>query len=357
MKLEDFKLFELRDIVRKYNKNVKLPGFSSMKKAELISALRSHKRLEVKEGGEKVIINIRPLKNITKIIKPKKDDNKKSKKTKDSEESDKPVPESTKDEGATDTAPKSAIDKRNDRLKFMRKKKAEKKAQMPGKKLKKITKEDIQDLGKEKAKQSKPKIPKIKITDAEPTTYKELDSKEKVEQFKLPKPSVKKIRVAPKKEEKIIKGKQARDAERDRIKKIISKKMMLPLSALRYIKRLDEAEEELERIEKIEKEEAEFEDKYLDGLIRGGPRSKQIEVIEKIFEEYGSRDKETQEGLLEELEKFRINVPKSKQARTDFFDDLSKLEQQLFKLQNSRMYNEFLLPVKKKKDEEKKDKE
>ena len=46
MKLEDFKLFELRDIVRKYNKNVKLPGFSSMKKAELISALRSHKRLE-----------------------------------------------------------------------------------------------------------------------------------------------------------------------------------------------------------------------------------------------------------------------------------------------------------------------
>ena len=49
--------------------------------------------------------------------------------------------------------------------------------------------------------------------------------------------------------------------------------MGLPVSALKSIKRLDQAQEELERIEKIEKEEAEFEEKYIDGLIRGGPFS------------------------------------------------------------------------------------
>ena len=167
MKLEDFKVFELKDLIRKYNKHVKIAGFSSMKKSELISALRNHPRLEIKEGEEKIQINIKPLKDIGKNIKnvDKKPKKKKAVK-KDSEKVSQPVEK----EGGGKPTPKSAADKRADRLAFMRKKKAEKKEQLPGTKLKKVTKEDIEDLGKEKPKKpakkikinKKPLMPKIK---------------------------------------------------------------------------------------------------------------------------------------------------------------------------------------------------
>ena len=121
MKLEDFKVFELKDIIRKYNKHVKIPGFSVMKKPELIAALRNHERLEIKEGGERVIINIKPLKN---IVEDSKDDDKKSKKDKKVKKSDKEVSESAEKEGGGKPSPKSPKDKRLERLAFMRKRKA-----------------------------------------------------------------------------------------------------------------------------------------------------------------------------------------------------------------------------------------
>lgn len=59
VKLEDYNLTELRKIASQYNKKVKLPAYSKLKKSELISLLRNHPQLEIIEGGEKLKISVK----------------------------------------------------------------------------------------------------------------------------------------------------------------------------------------------------------------------------------------------------------------------------------------------------------
>ena len=97
--------------------------------------------------------------------------------------------------------------------------------------------------------------------------------------------------------------------------------------------------------------------KFIEGILVGKNQEKQKEVLKKIFKEYGDSDKETQEGIIEELERYKAggskDLSKSKQARRDFFEDLIDAEQQLFRLQNPKLYNEFLISTKKQIEEEK----
>tara|TARA_R100001440_G_scaffold50685_1_gene70675 strand:- start:1538 stop:2110 length:573 start_codon:yes stop_codon:yes gene_type:complete len=101
--------------------------------------------------------------------------------------------------------------------------------------------------------------------------------------------------------------------------------------------------------------------KFIEGLIEGKNQEKQKEVLKKIFKEYGDSDKETQEGIREELDRYKAggtkDLTKSRQARRDFFEDLIDAEQQLFRLQNPKLYREFLEPTKKQLEKEKKEEE
>ena len=87
--------------------------------------------------------------------------------------------------------------------------------------------------------------------------------------------------------------------------------------------------------------------KFIEGLLVGENKKKQREILQKLFREYDSSDKETQEEIRKKLDRFRKNLSNSKQARRDFFIDLKQAEQQLFKLQNPKLYRDFILPTRK----------
>ena len=52
VKLEDYTATELKKLISRYNKEVKFPPYSKMKKSELISTLRTHPHLKIKEGDK-----------------------------------------------------------------------------------------------------------------------------------------------------------------------------------------------------------------------------------------------------------------------------------------------------------------
>ena len=58
VKLEDFSATEIRDLVRKYNKRVKIVGMSKLKKADLIKAIRQHPRITVVESDKGVKLEV-----------------------------------------------------------------------------------------------------------------------------------------------------------------------------------------------------------------------------------------------------------------------------------------------------------
>ena len=58
VKLEDFSATEIRDLVRKYNKRVKIVGMSKLKKADLIKAIRQHPRITVIENDKGVKLKV-----------------------------------------------------------------------------------------------------------------------------------------------------------------------------------------------------------------------------------------------------------------------------------------------------------
>ena len=62
VKLEDYNVKELKSIISKYNKKVKFPSYSKMKRTELISLIRDHKGLKVIESDD-------PKKGIKIIVK------------------------------------------------------------------------------------------------------------------------------------------------------------------------------------------------------------------------------------------------------------------------------------------------
>lgn len=82
VKLEDFNTTEIRDLVRKYNKRVKIVGMSKLKKADLIKAIRQHPRITVIENDKGVKLKVSGEVSGTneKKIKIKKDEKPKSNK-------------------------------------------------------------------------------------------------------------------------------------------------------------------------------------------------------------------------------------------------------------------------------------
>lgn len=58
VKLEDFKVTEIRDLVRKYNKRVKIVGMSKLNKTDLIKAIRQHPRITVVESDKGVKLEV-----------------------------------------------------------------------------------------------------------------------------------------------------------------------------------------------------------------------------------------------------------------------------------------------------------
>ena len=80
VKLEDFNTTEIRDLVRKYNKRVKIVGMSKLKKADLIKAIRQHPRITVIENDKGVKLKVSGEVSGTneKKIKIKKDEKPKS---------------------------------------------------------------------------------------------------------------------------------------------------------------------------------------------------------------------------------------------------------------------------------------
>ncbi len=59
VKLEDFAVGEIRKMISKYNKQVKLGGYSKMKKEELIKFVRNHDNLKVVENEKGVNISVK----------------------------------------------------------------------------------------------------------------------------------------------------------------------------------------------------------------------------------------------------------------------------------------------------------
>lgn len=58
VKLEDFNTTEIRNLVRKYNNRVKIVGMSKLKKADLIKAIRQHPRITVVESEKGVKLKV-----------------------------------------------------------------------------------------------------------------------------------------------------------------------------------------------------------------------------------------------------------------------------------------------------------
>tara|TARA_R100000654_G_scaffold50368_1_gene76542 strand:- start:989 stop:1264 length:276 start_codon:yes stop_codon:yes gene_type:complete len=70
-KLEDFTKTQLLQFVRGFNKKVKISGYSKMKKDELIKKIRDHPQLILKEGGDKVTVDVKPFTDDMKDEKKK----------------------------------------------------------------------------------------------------------------------------------------------------------------------------------------------------------------------------------------------------------------------------------------------
>jgi hypothetical protein len=74
VKLEDFKVGEIKKMVSKYNKQVKIGPISKLNKADLIKHIREHPKLTVQESEKGVKISVKDEVNIgDKKIKVKKD--------------------------------------------------------------------------------------------------------------------------------------------------------------------------------------------------------------------------------------------------------------------------------------------
>ena len=174
-KLEDFKVAEIKKMISKYNKEVKITT-SGLKKADLIKKIREHPRLTVTESDKGVSIKVNSQATMGgKKIKIKKDE--------------KPAAEGTKPKAQLG---QSGIGKKRKRVEGPPKKKK------------------IIDVAVKKEK-PKPKVPTITITEADKPKKKVIKrggryitvkpKEHKADKMDIPKPKAK-IRIAPKKEEK-----------------------------------------------------------------------------------------------------------------------------------------------------------
>ncbi len=211
VRLEDFKVAEIKKMISKYNKEVKITT-SGLKKADLIKKIREHPRLTVTESDKGISIKVNSDTTMGgKKIKIKKD--KQSSKSKDDENIAEQVKEKPAAEGTKPKAQlgQSGIGKKRKRVEGPPKKKK------------------IIDVAVKKEK-PKPKVPTITITESEKPKKKVIKrggrfitvkpKEPKADLPPIPK-SKAKIRVAPKKEEKKDLEKDTNEFYLDKFNKLI----------------------------------------------------------------------------------------------------------------------------------------
>ncbi len=154
VKLEDFNTTEIRDLVRKYNKRVKIVGMSKLKKADLIKAIRQHPRITVIENDKGVKLKVSGEVSGTneKKIKIKKDEKPKSNKI---EKLDNEITNETKKISSMKASELNQLSKKYATFKDL--------VGLNNKKHKGIVKAIL----KRQKELKKPNVPKITITEAE----------------------------------------------------------------------------------------------------------------------------------------------------------------------------------------------
>jgi len=210
VKLEDFKVGEIKKMVSKYNKEVKITT-SGLKKADLIKKIREHPRLTVTESDKGVSIKVNSDTTMGgKKIKIKKD--KQSSKSKDDENIAEQVKEKPAAEGTKPKAQlgQSGIGKKRKRV------------EGPPKKKKVI------DVAVKKEK-PKPKVPTITVTEEEKPKKKVIKrggryitvkpKEPKADLPPIPKPKAK-IRVAPKKKKEKAEPAEKEEKKLPKFKKV-----------------------------------------------------------------------------------------------------------------------------------------
>ena len=184
VRLEDFKVGEIKKMISKYNKEVKITT-SGLKKADLIKKIREHPRLTVTENDKGVNIKVNSDTTMGgKKIKIKKDE--------------KPAAEDTKPD-AEETKPKAQLGESGIGKKRKREDKPKKK---------KVIDVYTEPNEKEEKPKPKPKVPTITVTEEEKPKKKVIKrggkfitvkpKEPKADLPPIPKPKAK-IRVAPKK--------------------------------------------------------------------------------------------------------------------------------------------------------------
>jgi len=225
VKLEDFKIAEIKKMISKYNKEVKITT-SGLKKADLIKKIREHPRLTVTESDKGVNIKVKSDTTIGgKKIKIKKDE--------------KPEEKPKAELG------QSGIGKKRKRV------------SKPGKK--KVIDVAVEHESDEEEEKPKPKVPTITVTEAEKPKRKVIKRggrfitvKPKEPKADLPpilKPKTK-IRVAPKKE----KAKKEESDEEDEEPKINVKLLSARARVKSLKQQLKDFKEEGKSTKRIEKE-------------------------------------------------------------------------------------------------------
>ena len=155
VKLEDFKVGEIKKMVSKYNKQVKIGPISKLNKSQLIEHIRKHPKLTVQENEKGVKISVKDEVNIgDKKIKIKKDIAKQPEKPDIEKQPEKPeIPSITVTE---EEKPKRKVIKKGGRFITVKEKKEEEPevTEAPKTKPKKIR------LPKKEPKKEKPKMSK-----------------------------------------------------------------------------------------------------------------------------------------------------------------------------------------------------
>jgi len=70
VKLEDYSVRDIKNLISNINKKVKISGYSKMKKEQIIKTIREHPNLDVREGGDKVMIKVKSMKEALMKLPP-----------------------------------------------------------------------------------------------------------------------------------------------------------------------------------------------------------------------------------------------------------------------------------------------
>ena len=327
VKLEDFKVGEIKKMVSKYNKQVKIGPISKLNKSQLIEHIRKHPKLTVQENEKGVRISVKGEVNIgDKKIKIKKEEPKEEPKEKS---------EYIKKYEEANATPK----KDNKRKRISKPINYDKPAKdvniMEGKTDKPKSKAIEISKQLKKVKKEKPKIPSITVTEEDKPKkkvikvggkYITVKPKEvKADKMDIPK-SKAKIRVAPKKEEK--KDEELEDLSKFKKSEKVEERTIEQIKKnIKYQKKqgndavVKSLEKELKEKEEAKKEESSEEDEpdeisYKDfKLIKEVPKN-----IKKIWFDYiddrtGYASELNQKEELEELERIENNYIEAESNR------------------------------------------